>query len=224
VWDGAAFTRGQDTPNRRFVDPAAASPSGGPSGPGPEALLSAFRRSRGLADGLRPTFRFRADVGEDATPEEVAVYGRDLAVVGPGFRGGTGWFSFELPAADPSDVLDVRGVDVTGDARSEVLVRVRQALGDVQRGVLLVFELRGDAFPLLLAREVARVQGSLRVENEVVPARGALEIRPGRATGWTAESWPFGATAPQDGVEPLTLPWRDGRVRYRLDGERLIAR
>ena len=94
-------------------------------------------------------------VGFTLSPEEVAVYGRDLAVVGPGFRGGTGWFSFELPAADPSDVLDVRGVDVTGDARSEVLVRVRQSLGDVQREVLLVFELRGDVFPLLLAREVA---------------------------------------------------------------------
>ena len=49
-----------------------------------------------------------------------------------------------------------------------------------------------------------------------------IVLRPGRATGFTEQTYPF----PQDvgasgGLEPLLLPWSGAKpVRYRWDGGR----
>lgn len=231
-WDGSRFARGLERPNPRYVDPATARAASAPAAsaepatpppPGVGDLLAAFRRERGVRSA-RPSFSARANVAADAQPEEVVVYGRDLVVVGPGFRGGTGWFHFEIPARAPGDVLDVRTAEVTGDAREEILVRVRQVIGDVTREVLLVFQFTPVGFPAILQREVAREQAGHRVENEVRAGGGSLEIRPGTARGWDASSWPWGDEAGSDGIAPPLLPWRDRAVAYRFAGGRLVPR
>lgn len=231
-WDGRTFARTGEQPNPRYVDPAqqaaaqaqAQAQVSAPAAPGVEELLAAFRRERGIGDRQRATYRGRANVAAGAEPEEVVAYGRDLVVLGPGFRGGTGWFHFEIPAREPGDVLEVRTAEVTGDAREEILVRVRQRIGDVTREVLLVYQFTPVGFPALLTREVAREQAGRRIENEVRAGGGTLEIRPGTARGWDAASWPYSDAPGGDGVVPPLLPWRDRAVSYRLAGGRLAPR
>jgi hypothetical protein len=117
----------------------------------------------------------------------------------------------------------VQAADVTGDQRAEVLLRVRQTFGEVTREVLIVHQLAERAFPRLLSVEVARRQGERSVSNEVRTNGGALEIRPGRARGFSASDWPFSPDA-NDSVTPLLLPWRDRAVRYVLRQGRLAPR
>ncbi len=229
-WDGNSFAQSDERSNPRYVEAASAAPPAStsapsePPPPGIEDLLTAFRRERGIADRTRPTFRIRANVSGGDEPEELVVYGRDLVVVGTAFRGGTGWFHFELPARSVDDVLDVRTAEITGDARHEILVRIGQTLGDVRREVLLAYQFTPVGFPALLQREVTRVQGERRIENEVRIERGSLQVHPGRARGWEASNWPFAEGPSSDGVAPLLLPWRDAPAIYRFSGGRLVAR
>jgi hypothetical protein len=234
-WNGSSFAQNEERPNPRYVAASSAAPAPSPSAsaasvpsqpppPGIEELLVAFRRERGIAERTRPTFRMRANVSGSDEPEELVIYGRDLVVVGTAFRGGTGWFHFELPARTSADVLDVRTAEITSDARHEILVRIGQTIGDVRREVLLAYQFTPVGFPVLLEREVTRVQGERRIENEVRIERGALQIHPGRARGWEASNWPFAEGPSSDGVAPLLLPWRDAPSIYRFSGGRLVAR
>ena len=232
-WDGNTFARVEETPNPDYVDPAtqaaqarpataAATTVTAPAAPGMDELLAAFRRERGIGARSRPTFTAQANLAGAAEPEQLEVYGRDLVVVGPTFRNGTGWFHFELPARAPGDVLDVRTAEVTGDARHEVLVRVRQNLGAVTREVLLVFQFTPMGFPTLLQRELVRSEGANRIANDFVAGNGRIEFRPGTAQGWSAETYRYPDTTGSDGVEPPLLPWRDRAVTYRFAGGRLV--
>ena len=47
-----------------------------------------------------------------------------------------------------------------------------------------------------------------------------IELRPGRAIGWTEKSYPFPEdTAPAGGLEPLLLPWSSQKARtYTFKG------
>ena len=73
--------------------------------------------------------------------------------------------------------------------------------------------------------EVGRSQDGNSVSNEVrIEGRGRsarLSVRPGRARGWNASSWPF-ADGTGDGIDALLLPWRDRAVTYRYANGRLV--
>ena len=225
-WDGTRFARTGERPNPRYVPPeerpttTAATPPPPPAPPSVEALLTAFRRERGIPRGARERFRASANMVGDREPEVMVVYGRQLVIVGPGIQDGRSWMFYEIPAASDDDVLGVEAVDVTGDRRAEVLVRVRQTFGEVQRILLIAHQVTERGFPRLLQVEIAREQGSGFVRNEVLTRGGRLEIRPGQAHGFGADHWPF-TRAAQDDAEPLLLPWADRPVRYRLQGGRL---
>ncbi len=234
-WDGSRFAvvrertnpavaQAAERPTRARRARARAQEPEQAQAPAIEDLIGAFKRQAGLPARARPRFQTTANVAEGREQEEVMVFGSILLVVGPGFRGGTSWFHFELPAAAPGDVLSVETADLTGDGREEILIRVRRSVEDVRREVLLVHQFRPTGFPRLLAVEVAREQGGSRLENEVGVLRGrrarVLEIGPGRARGWDRESWPF-ADGTGDGVDPILLPWRDSAVRYEYRGGRL---
>ncbi|MGE0791615.1 MAG: hypothetical protein AB7S26_38425 [Sandaracinaceae bacterium] len=231
-WDGQRFARTTERANPRYEEeppPSATRPTAtqmeeAPSEPVPpshEDLLAEFRRQRGIRRGARPRFTLRANLAGDRAEETALVYGRDLVAVGPGIQRGTSWFHYEIPAPNDADVLDVRAADVTGDGRAELLFRLRQQVGDVEREVLLVHQIAGSNFPRMLQVEVARRRGQDSVVNEVSTDRGALRIAPGRARGWGADDWPF-ARNTDDPVEPLLLPWSDRAVRYRARGGRLV--
>lgn len=236
-WDGSTFARVSERANPRPAPPPA-STSADRNGreasvpvetsaaePSLDEVIAAARRERGVPASVRPRFDIRADVAEDRRPERILVLGSALLVVGPGFREGRGYLFYELPASGDDGVAAVRADDITGDGKAEILVKVRQQLGEVQRTVLLVHQLTSSGFPRILAVEVGRQQDRNRIENAIrIVGSGrsrGLEIDPGRAQGWAASSWPF-ADGTNDGVEPLLLPWRDRTVRYRFAGGRLV--
>ncbi len=187
-------------------------------------LIRAVRTERRIPRSVQARFVQDANLAGSPATERLVVFGKAVVVVGENFREGQGYFHYELAVQNAEDLLDVKTEDVTGDGRAEVLVRVRQTLGDVTRELLMVHRFaRGGTFPRVLTVEVGRTRGNERIANEVRTVRGTLEIRPGRTQGWTADNWPWSDSPPGD-VAPLLLPWRDQPVRYRLQGARLTPR
>jgi hypothetical protein len=195
--------------------------------PGMDQLVAAFRADRAIERSLRARFVQHANVAEDKRIESLMLFGKDLLVIGKGFRDGTGYFYFGLPVQDGSDVQRLFTADVTGDGRRELFVRHKQRIGDVQRELLLVYRFDAQGIAPLLRVEVRRAQASASVGNVVDIVRDgkhwALRISPGAARSWDASNYPF-VTDASDEYAPLLLPWRDRAVRYRFDGAALVAR
>jgi len=58
---------------------------------------------------------------------------------------------------------------------------------------------------------------------QFVPASGGksfeIDVRPGRAQGWTEKTYPFGQDRPGGALEPLLLPWGGvAHLRYSYNG------
>jgi hypothetical protein len=123
--------------------------------------------------------------------------------------------------------LDLSTRELTGDARQELVARVRQHIGDVTREILHVFTFAGESLKPVLAVEVGRTQAAHSIINKVSFVRErdhvVLHIAPGEARGWSAPDYPF-TTESSDGIEPLLLPWKDKPLRYSFDGQRLQSR
>ncbi|HET6333902.1 MAG TPA: hypothetical protein VFG30_11860, partial [Polyangiales bacterium] len=132
-----------------------------------------------------------------------------------------------LPVADPNDVLGVQTGDLTGDGRRELLVRVRQRIGDVQRELVYCYSVAAQHADQLLAVEVSRARGAQRIDNKVAliadKQRSVLTIEPGVARGWSAQDYPFVAES-LDGVAPLLLPWKDHTTQYVFERDRLVPK
>jgi hypothetical protein len=219
-------------------EPAAAPPK--PRPPSPDELLdrvyALYKKERG-AGGGKPRFDFVTDVHGDRTPERVLVHGKDLVVFGKAYRGGTSFAFITIGVAEPKDVLDVSARDLTGDGKAEIVVRgvlhakASKALGGdiVDRHALLVYRVGDAAISRIFAAETGRSLG----ENSIIGGiamepqnKGvSIELRAGRAVGWTEKNYPF----PQDttaagGLEPLLLPWGDlKKRRYRFDGSAYVS-
>jgi hypothetical protein len=238
-WDGSRFAVIEEDENDDAEQPKAASKRAGlsriergppriashPEPPGVDDLVAAFRASVGIDSSLRPRFERHVNVAEDDRLESLMLFGRHLLVVGKGFRGGTGYFYFELPVREASDIQRLFTADVTGDGRREVFVRHRQRIEDVQREILLGYTFAGESFERILDVEARRAQGDASIGNvvRVVPKgkHWAISISPGRAEGWTRSSYPF-VTESTDGHGPLLMPWADRKVVYRFDGHALV--
>ena len=235
-WDRTRFSVRREIANNVVLAPAR--PAGPEQPPRPKAPASAsapaaqldavvalFRRTRGLGPEVAPRFAIQANVAEDARAEQVQVLGTLLLVAGPGFRGGRGYVYIELPVDRPEDVLAVTARDVTGDARADVLVRVRQHLGELQRDVLVGYRIDGRSPARFMALPLRYRQGMRSIENQVrflTTGRGCeIRVTPGRARGWSEQSFVYSPDG-SDGVLPILLPWRDGPVRYRFDNGSLL--
>lgn len=210
-----AERRSRPAPRRRASRPAA---------PSIDQLIGAVKKKLGIAARASGRFEHTVNVAEDDRPERLVVFGKVLVVVGPGFRGGQGYFVQELPVVDAKDVLRVKPVDLTGDGRREVLMRIRQRFDEgVAREVLMAYCFHDGGFHRILSVEVARQQEGREVRNGVRLVRDGkrydIVVTPGRARGWDASSWSFRDGKGDDGVEPLLLPWRDRPVRYGYVGE-----
>ena len=234
-WDGTQFAITHETPLPPQVPVVASrieprptktstvtATATAPRAPTIEELLNLFRRTQGLSSTTRPRWHHHANVAAGEPPEEVYVFGTTLLVLGPGFFGGTEYLHQQLPATDSDNVLDVRCEDATGDNRAEILVVVRQELGDVTRDVLHIYRFTPQGLGRILAVELARRQGRRQILNTwQVEGEGSgrhVFVRAGRARGWNAANWTF-TEGTGDGVSPLLLPWEDPRRGYRLHGE-----
>jgi hypothetical protein len=195
--------------------------------PGAAELIAAFRQARGIDPAQQARFVQHVNVAEDERLESVMLFGKDLLVIGKGYRGGTGYFYFSLPVREAEDIQRVFTGDVTGDGRRELFVRAKQQVADVQREILLGYTFGDGGMQNILAIEVRRAQGGSDVGNVVELLRDgrhwALRVSPGRAHGWDARSYPFVAD-PSDGYGPLLLPWQSSAARYRFDGGKLVAK
>lgn len=234
-WDGERFAvvRERPNPNHREAEPQRTTrrqpretpretrrqPRRGAAAM--RALVSGVRADKNIPARIRPRFVWDRNVEGDRTPERIAVLGDALVVVGPAFRDGQGYFYYQLPVEGQADIRRVTTADLDGDGRHEILIRVRQDLGEVQRDVLLVHRFAGDAFPRLLAVEVERRQGDRVLRNDLRAGRRGLIIRPGEADGWSADNWPWSDEPAGDGIVPILKPWSDRPVRYRLRNGRL---
>jgi hypothetical protein len=215
--------------------PAAPAP---PRAPTSDELLdrvyALYRKDRGVG-ASRPRFDFVSDVAGDSGPERVVIHDKDIVVFGKGFRSGTSYAFISVGVSDPKDILDATARDLTGDGKAEIIVRAvmrtkasKELGGDViDRHALLVYGIREDRLQRLFGAETGRslgknqVLGSVAFEGSGRALR--IELRPGRAVGWTQASYPF----PQDtttsgGLEPLLLPWTGGKRSYRFNGSAYV--
>jgi hypothetical protein len=236
-WDGTRFVMLEQEPNRDAIEarerserePAAsaqpvADGAPQPAPAGADELVEAFREARGIPPSVQARFEQHANVAEDARLESLMLFGKDLLVIGKGYRGGKGYLYYGLPVRDGSEILRMFTGDVSGDGRRELFVRHRQLIGDVQREILLAYTFTETGMEQVLAVEVRRTQGERSVSNEVELVKSgkqqALVIAPGRARGWDAASYPFVADS-GDGYAPLLLPWKHRAARYRWNGREL---
>ncbi len=201
-----------------------------------DRLYALYRRDRSASG--KPRFDFVTDVAGDSGPERVLVHDRDIVVFGKGFRSGTSYTFITVGVADGKDIVDATARDLTGDGKAEVIVRgvlhakASKGLGGgtVDRYALFVYSVQGDNLVRVFAAETGRAVDDQRVLGSVAflpAARGGsrIELRPGRAIGWTEKTYPFPAdTTAAGGLEPLLLPWGDASPRpYRFSGSAFSA-
>ena len=153
------------------------------------------------------------------------LHDRDLVVFGKGFKAGTGYAYTTLQQfATGSDITDITTRDITGDGKSELIVRgvlhANAPAGPVNREVVIVFQLVNENLKRIFAAELAQSIGRKRVSGTIRFRGGGIELGPGGAAEWTDKTYPFNQdTGPVGGYEPLLLPWSDSSpVRYRWTG------
>lgn len=198
-------------------------------------ILDQYRRDRGVGAEVTPSVDLKVHVVGDGRPERIVLIGRDIVVFGPGFKSGTGYSFLTLQQfADAGDIEDLSARDLTGDGAADLVVRgvrhQKSDTGPVDVEMLFVYAVKEDAIERIFAIETGREQGGKRVQGLVqfVPGAGNKTFdvlsAPGRATGWTAKTYPWAQDTPGSGpVEPLLLPWGGiSSVRYRWNGAAFV--
>jgi hypothetical protein len=223
--------------------PGARAPADRPSPPPPrpptpdemlDRVYALYKRDREVSSS-KPRFDFVTDVAGDQGSERVLIHDKDIVIFGKGFRGGKSYAFISVGVSDPKDILDATARDVTGDGKAEVLIRAimrakaSKALGGdtIDRHAFVVYGIRGEGLVRLFAAETGRALGKNRIVGSLAiepSERGvSIALRPGRAIGWTEQSYPFPPdTTTAGGLEPLLLPWSSDQRRYRYDGSAFV--
>ncbi len=190
-----------------------------------DQVYELYRAERG-AKKLKPKFDFATNVAMDDAVERVLIHGKDIVVFGKKFLQGRSYAYTTLGVEKPEDVLQVTATDLTGDGRAEVVVhgviraQASKKLGGdvVNRHAVFIYRILESGIQRIFAAETGRAVGDNMVLAvlKFVPAGDVvrIELLPGRAVGWTKDSYPFPEDrAPYAGLEPLPLPWTQQPVR-----------
>ena len=193
-------------------------------------VMAAYFRDQGLTP-TKPRFDIEVHVDGDNRPERVALVGRDIIVLGPGFKGGNGYARMSLTQfSDDKDVSELTARDVTGDGAAELVVRgvrhVTTPSGEqVAVEALFIYQVKGGAITRVFSIETGRELSGKRIQGLVrfVPAKGGkgfdVDVRPGVARGWTEKTYPWPQDKPGGSIEPLLLPWGGvSSLRYAWNG------
>ncbi|HSO35727.1 MAG TPA: hypothetical protein VLT33_24530, partial [Labilithrix sp.] len=87
-------------------------------------VMDLYLKDQAVPAGTKPRFDIEVHVDGDPRPERVALIGRDIVVLGPGFKSGSGYARISLAQfADDKDVSEMTARDVTGDGAAELVVR-----------------------------------------------------------------------------------------------------
>ncbi len=234
VWDGTKFVKQSEQTKEPGSMPVRPPSPPAPRPPTSDELLdqvfALYKKDRKIPAEASPTFDFVTNVAADDQLERIICFGQDLVVFGKGFREGRGYVSMNMPQfASPKDIHHVSAHDLTGDGHAEIIVRGSQRAqapedlgeGELVREVLFVYSANETSIARVFAAETAVVMGNRRVHSLLafVPGRSGLdiEIRPGRAVGWTRSTWPYRQdTEAVSGLEPIVLPWTPKPVRFRF--------
>lgn len=234
-YDGSKFTKASEERQEATPAPASASPAPAPVAkpPAPSAaelldkVYALYKKDRSASGKAKHDMAI--DVAGDKQVERVLVHDKDIVVFGKGFKGGTGYSYLTLQQfSSASDITEVTARDVTGDGKAEIIVRgllhanapKEAGGGTVDREVVLVFQLQGDAIKRIFAAEVGRKIGANKVAGVISFASKSIEVGPGKFTGWTEKTYPFNQDiSAVGGYEPLIIPWGGAKsVKYKWNG------
>ena len=195
------------------------------------ATFEQYKRDQRVAADVKPKMDLEVNVFGDAKNERVLLMGRDIVIFGPGFKGGTTYAYATLSQfADANDVKEMNVRDVTGDGLADMVVRgvrkVQNSGQEVVLDVMFVYSVQSGAPVRVFGVETGRESQGKRIQGSVqlVPSKSGkgfdVLAAPGRATGWTEESYPWAQEQPGTGpIEPLLLPWgKIPSVRYAWSG------
>ncbi|HVJ89345.1 MAG TPA: hypothetical protein VM580_06040, partial [Labilithrix sp.] len=194
-------------------------------------VLEAYMRDAGIASSNKPRFDLEVNVDEDSKPERVALFGRDIVVLGPSFKGGTGYARLSLTQfSDDKDIAELTARDLDGNGSAEIIVRgvrhVKSTTGDVvDIDGLFIYQVKAGNIGRVFAVETGREMGKKRVQGLVqfIPAKSGkgfdIDVRPGVAKGFTQQTYPWPEEKPGGSIEPLLLPWgKVQNLRYTWNG------
>ncbi len=192
-----------------------------------------YRQDHGVSCGQSRRIDLQVNVANDARPERVVLIGRDIVVLGPGFKNGTGYAMLTLAQfASDDDVKDLSVRDLTGDGAADLVVRgVRRvsAAGShdpVETESIFVYELDGETITRIFAIETGREQKKKRIQGLVqfVPSDDhksfEIDVRPGIARGWTKKTYPWAQEQPGGQIGSRSCCRGEGShsLRYAWDG------
>jgi hypothetical protein len=237
AWDGKQFVKRSEQTKAADSAPARPAAPPPPRPPSADELLDQvyrlYKKDHNIPEVAKPTFDFVTNVAASQEVERIICHGRDLVVFGKGFREGRGYVSLSMPQfVSDKDIHDVSAFDVTGDGLADIIVRGSQRTkapeelgqGELVREVLFVYRVDESSISRVFAAETAVTLGSRRIYSLLafVPSANGLdiEIRPGRAIGWTRATWPYRQdTEAVSGLEPIVLPWTEQPFRFRFAGQ-----
>ncbi|MGO8994328.1 MAG: hypothetical protein ACLQVI_13460 [Polyangiaceae bacterium] len=201
-------------------------------------VFALYRQDHNVPASLKPRVDVQVNASGDARPERVVLIGKDIVVLGPGFKNGTGYAALTLSQfANDDDVKDMSVRDLTGDGAADLVVRgvrrisVTGSRDPVETESIFVYELDGETIVRVFAIETGREQKRKRVQGLVqfVPSDDhksfEIDVRPGIARGWTKKTYPWAQEQPGGQVEPLLLPWGGiESLRYAWDGAKFAQK
>lgn len=125
-----------------------------------------------------------------------------------------------FPAAKAADVGKPELVDLAGDGKKHLAVKVKQRGGGGARDVLIIYGARDGKLYEVETFEVGKEQGDKRLASTYTfesakawkQAKGAkrvLVVKAGPAVNWDEDSY---HEAPAPDAEPIHVPWDDDRI------------
>lgn len=181
------------------------------------ALGAGLLREKNLVQP--PAHNVMSNVFGDEMQERILVYGRYLAVLGPGYRNGLEYFYRDIGSdAGRGDLPTFELRDLTGDGRDEIVLRkrVRGPKGTVEILEILSYHSGNDTPVTIFNHEVALALDIGSIDNDVrIQAAGArtkITVRIGKTRGLDGGTR-FQAVS-NTGAKPLLTPW--GSVAERV--------
>ena len=168
-----------------------------------QGLEESIIRAKGLPP--KPAREAYGNVSGDSMVERVAVWGGNLVIIGPHFRGGKEFYFADLGVESAAQVDRLELLDFDGDGHDEVVLQKKVGGSDKYREVLTVLKVGRDDQPFLaFAHEVGIKTSDGEIMNKVKLSKAGIEIAQGESEGFEPGS--FSEVQPGD-MGATLLPW-----------------
>ncbi|MDF3066473.1 MAG: uncharacterized protein K0R38_2074 [Polyangiaceae bacterium] len=168
-----------------------------------QGLQESIIKAKGLPPS--PAREAYGNVSGDGMVERVAVWGGNLVIIGPHFRGGKEFYFADLGVDDAAKVSRLSLVDFDADGRDEIVVQKKVGATDKYREVLTVIKVGKDDQPFLaFAHEVGIKTADGEIANKVKISKSGIEIAQGESDGFDPGT--FSEVQPGD-MGATLLPW-----------------